>query len=202
MKNYMNFINRSIDVIGICGKKRAGKDTIASIITKHIPNSYTYHMASPLKKSCQILFDLSQDQLYGDQKEEVDERWGLSPRQIFQKVGTDMLRNNFTDKLFVIHLDHILKYNNNLVLHQSSNKTLILIPDIRFQNEIDYIKERWQGSVIRVVRGQGFDDPHPSESDILKLSNIDFEVDNSSSLFDLEVNIVNFLKQKRLYTLI
>ena len=89
-----------------------------------------------------------------------------------------------------------------MVLHQSSNKTLILIPDIRFQNEIDYIKERWQGSVIRVVRGQGFDDPHPSESDILKLSNIDFEVDNSSSLFDLEVNIVNFLKQKRLYTLI
>jgi hypothetical protein len=186
---------KNINVIGIAGKKRSGKDTIARVIRNIKPESFTYHMSKPLKKSCAILFDLDNSQLHEENKDVLDHRWGLTPRQIFQKLGTDFLRNAYDPQFFIIHLDYFLKSNNARLFYGASNKDFVIIPDIRFQNEVDYIKEKWEGKVIRVVRDFGFDDPHPSEREILNLKNIDYEIDNNSSLYDLNNSAYKFMNK-------
>ena len=52
--------------------------------TKNIKISVTIK-----KKGKKILFDFSEEQLYGNQKEELDKRWGFKPRTFFQKFGTE-----------------------------------------------------------------------------------------------------------------
>ena len=68
-------MEKTIKVIGICGKKRAGKDTVGEIIQKNI-NHYSriYHMAKPLKESVKILYDLNYEQLHGFSKDIIDDR--------------------------------------------------------------------------------------------------------------------------------
>ena len=189
-------MEKTIKVIGICGKKRAGKDTVGEIIQKNI-NHYSciYHMAKPLKESVKILYDLNYEQLHGFSKDIIDDRWGLSPRQIMQKFGTDILRNQIDKDFFIIHLDHFLKVKNSKNNMNHTEVDAIIVPDIRFQNEIDYIKNKWNGKIIRVTREQGMEDPHPSERDILELQNIDFTIDNNYSLLDLTNSTLNIINQ-------
>ena len=75
-------------IIGICGKKRCGKDTIADILVNTY-NFTKYAFGDPIKEIARIIFNFDEEQLYGDNKELIDERWGVSPRQFFQKFGTD-----------------------------------------------------------------------------------------------------------------
>ena len=53
-----------------------------------------YAFADPVKQICKILFDFSDDQLYGNKKEGVDFRWYLTPRDAFQKIGTEFAQND------------------------------------------------------------------------------------------------------------
>lgn len=57
-----------------------------------------YALADPLKAGCQALFGLTDEQTWSDDiKEEVIQVWGLSPRQMFQRVGTEWMRDHNAD---------------------------------------------------------------------------------------------------------
>ena len=64
------------------------------------------------------MFDLDNEQLYGTKKNIIDIRWNLSPRQIFQRLGTEfgqyILFDIFPELKDKISLDvfglNILKY--------------------------------------------------------------------------------------------
>ena len=78
-------------IIAVCGYKRSGKDTIANYIAQR----YGYRhvkIADPLKCMCKMLFDMSDAQLEGDEKEHLDTRWGVSPRQLMQFFGTEIMQ--------------------------------------------------------------------------------------------------------------
>ena len=86
-------------LIAILGKKHSGKDTIANfLIEKYGFTKYSF--ADPLKKGIQAFFNLTDQQL-NDQKlkEEIDPRWGVSPRKLFQVIGTDFFQNSIRDFL-------------------------------------------------------------------------------------------------------
>lgn len=141
-------------IIGITGKKYNGKDTIAN----YLCDNYGYTRIAygdPLKEICRILFGFDDNQLYGDDKEKIDNRWKISPRQAFQFIGTDLLRNQMhlllpelNDKIWIKCLIELL----NKKLKENPNAKYI-ISDVRFQNEIDSIKNEYVDSkIFRVIR--------------------------------------------------
>ena len=88
-------------IIGITGKKRSGKDTSGEHLIKNF--GFTrYSFADPLKKGCMEMFGFNADQMWGDTKEVIDERWGVTPREVLQIMGTNLLQfdiHNHTDNL-------------------------------------------------------------------------------------------------------
>jgi hypothetical protein len=64
----------NIDVVGITGFKRHGKDTTGDYLCEKY--GFTkLAFADPLKEICKILFSFNEDQLYGGSKEVVDSFW-------------------------------------------------------------------------------------------------------------------------------
>ncbi|KMU96678.1 hypothetical protein AC138_07500 [Pseudomonas putida] len=62
------------------------------------PEVATYALADPLKAGCQAIFGLSDAEAWSDEaKEKTIDLWGLSPRQLFQRAGTEWLRDHNAD---------------------------------------------------------------------------------------------------------
>lgn len=140
-------------IIGLCGFKGSGKDTVGNCLTHHNFNKDSF--AAPLKDICSILFGWDRQLLEGNTtssriwRETTDEWWAnkleipnFSPRLAMQLVGTDALRSTLSKNIWVVSLEHRLNtYTSNTV-----------IVDCRFPNEMDLIKN--QGGYIFWVKGE------------------------------------------------
>ena len=175
---YFKLFNK-IMIIGLLVNKNVGKDTIADYLVKN-KNFKKYAFADPLKEALIELFGLEKDQLYGNKKEEIDEYWGITPREIMQFFGTDVMQYkmqellpNIERKFFVKRFEQILKKypNQNIV-----------VSDVRFQHEIDSIKENG-GIIIKINRENSSKTylDHISESGIDNLKGVDHLIDNNST---------------------
>lgn len=81
-------------IIGLAAIARSGKDTVASMLLEY-PKVAAYALADPLKAGCQALFGLTDEESWADDlKEKKIQLWGMSPRQLFQRVGTEWLRDH------------------------------------------------------------------------------------------------------------
>lgn len=169
-------------IIGITGKKQSGKDTIAN----YLVNKYNFEkisFADPLKSACRELFLFDDDQLYGDKKEEIDEFFNVTPRKTMQFIGTEVFRN------YINNLLPDIKDNFWVCLMEKqimNNKNLIVIPDVRFQNELDLIK-KYNGVIIKVDKISNIIDDHISESN--NVENVDHVIDNNNTKEKLYENI-------------
>ena len=146
-------------IVGIFGKKGHGKDTIADyLVQKYNFHKLTY--AEPIKKICKDIFSLTNDQLTNhDLKERVDPRWGKSPREIMQLIGTDLFRKTFSDNIWV----DILREKAKQLLLEGKN---IVISDIRHKNELEHLFTLSDNilifNVIRNLENEK-EDNHPTE---------------------------------------
>jgi dephospho-CoA kinase len=203
-------INITINIIGLLGSKKSGKDSAGKyLIEKHGFTRYAF--GDPVKKICACMFSLSDNQLNEhDNKELLDSRWGLTPREMFQRVGTDFGQYSILKlfpeledyvnhrelwcKLFEYwledHVNEMLKNNidkptiNN---DRLSNQTLnIVITDVRFQHEINCIT-RNGGKIVKITRDTKLNDSHISEKEIdtIPFESIDSTIDNNGTLLDL-----------------
>tara|TARA_Y100000780_G_C13666145_1_gene410558 strand:+ start:1252 stop:1830 length:579 start_codon:yes stop_codon:yes gene_type:complete len=161
-------------LIGIVGNKGHGKDTIGDyLVDEYKFNKVSF--ATPLKNICKELFNFNHEQLYGDKKEVIDKEWNITPREVMQFIGTDLIRNqistiipNVKNDFWIIKLLKSIKDNKNYV-----------ICDVRFQNEIDHIKKSG-GFIIKVIRPEIKENQlnnHQSEN-INNLHNIDYIIKN------------------------
>ena len=141
-------------LIGICGKKGHGKDTIASYFTSR-SGFVQLAFADPLKDAVKALFNVSDTQLHDPkEKEMVDPRWNMTPRQMMQKLGT-FIRDNLYEDFFVDHLSE-----------RSFGIPRVCVSDVRRQNEAKFIKDAG-GILIKVFRpGMEDLDNHESETDL------------------------------------
>lgn len=65
-------------IIGICGLSRSGKDTSAdTLVDKH--HFVRVAFADPMKRFCMEIFGFTEDQLWGDKKNEPDTRYRRGP---------------------------------------------------------------------------------------------------------------------------
>jgi hypothetical protein len=173
-------------IIGITGYKNSGKDTIAD----YLISKYRYHkitFAGPLKDICKTLFFLSNDQLNNRiLKEQKIKQYDLSPRQILQKVGTDLFRNHFDQDFWTVH------FKTRISILRDNGIHYIVCSDVRFQNELDLIHEMG-GIIIRVNRFNTSSDYHESEN-IDGLKNIDYQINNYLSPHELFSQIDQLLQ--------
>ena len=142
-------------VIGICGLKGAGKDTIGDIICKNDDSFVKMSFADTLKDITAILMGWDRELLQGstiesrEWREKADDYWSnkfgkmITPRIILQELGTNVLRNQFLQSIWVDSLQKkLMEMDKNVV-----------ITDVRFPNEINMIKELG-GTIYRVERGE------------------------------------------------
>ena len=121
-------------VIGFMGYAGVGKSTAAKALQAAYKDIEIASFAGPLKEAVQQLFLFSDEQVYGskEQKEAVDERWGISPRRVLQIVGTDCLRNMIDPKFHVKRMSSYL---------QQCRSKLVIIDDIRFADEAELVNQ-------------------------------------------------------------
>lgn len=178
-------------LIGFLGKKRSGKDTCADyLIKKYLFKKRSF--ATGLKKSFISIFDLNHRQLYGDLKEVVDKRWGVTPRKLMQFFGTDLMRDQLHKCIPDIGQDIWLKnisiwYNNN-----KSDQNIILV-DCRFQNEVDLINS-FGGIIIKIERNNNRKDDHISESGIDNITGFTHLIKNNNTIYDLYYKLDKLMK--------
>jgi len=176
-------------LIAVLGKKRSGKDTFSD----YIINKYgflKYSFADPLKKGIQCFFNLTDEQLNNQElKEIIDPRWGVSPRRLFQVIGTDIFQHSlqkFIPELEIESRKHwVILFKQWYEKYNSEN---IIISDGRFLHEIEEIK-KLGGKVIKIIRPMTKiedNDIHQSENEIDTIpdSLIDHTIINDGTLND------------------
>lgn len=126
-------------LLGIHGKAMAGKDTLAGFFCDY-HGFLKYSFASPIKEACRVMFGWNDRHLYGDLKEVVDPRFGFSPRQAMQTLGTDWGRNILVDDIWIRCAQKFIDSNENVV-----------IADVRFDNEAEFILKN-NGKLIHIIR--------------------------------------------------
>ena len=162
-------------VIAISGKARHGKDSCAGFMKDFLEFNgnkvLIAHYGDLVKYVCKTFFD------WNGEKDEVG-------RTLLQQVGTEAIRSK-EPSYWVRFICDILRFFPD-------EWDYVLIPDCRFPNEIEYLKEcGFDVTHVRVVR-ENFESPlteeqqnHPSET-ALDGYNPDILLLNSDSLEDLK----------------
>jgi len=179
----MNTINN--DLIGMCSRKRCGKDTAGNYLIEKY-GYIQYAFAAPLKKACQEIFMFTDEQTEGHDKEKYDDRWNISARKVFQIFGTEMFRQKLGD--FFPEMEHIKEnfwiYRFEMWYAEQKRKNpnvKVVVTDIRFPNEAAIVK-KLGGRVIKVNRNTGMlVDGHSSEKNI-DLIKGDVIIENNGTL--------------------
>lgn len=132
---------KSFVLIGLSGFAGSGKDYVADILTDNF-GFRKYAFADPIKEICIDLFRFSYEQVYGpsEERDKIDLRYRISPRQALQKIGTtgrELYKNIWADKV----LSQINK--------QGDGK--YVITDCRYLSEFERIKFSG-GKLIRIKR--------------------------------------------------
>lgn len=192
-----------MSIIAVCGFPGVGKDTLADILVEKF--GYTkISFAGIVKDIVSIIFDWDRKMLEGSTvesrkwREEIDPWWSkrlnlpmLSPRWILQQIGTNVFRDNFHQDIWIAALERKIK-----------NFTGVVITDARFDNEIDTIRDL--GGLIIHLKNNNMpewyksgesppDNLHPSNWKWI-YSKPDYIIENIGTIKDLEMKIINFLK--------
>ena len=192
-------------IFGISGQKRAGKDTIADYIKGQVMASRV-SFADPVRDVCRAYFGWTEEWLLGKHKEDVDPYWGISPRQAMQYLGTEVGRvgiaENYPEFKSVTGDSIWIKSAKKNIRVKSSKEYIsnygkiraFIIPDMRFLNEYDAMKEMENEGykVITIgVRRDGLpSDSHASETEIRYcVEKCDFIIDNNKEISDLEDSV-------------
>ena len=138
-------------VVGIVGLKGAGKSVVADAFVDEKQNDWVKTaFAAPLKAGLQAMFGFSEAQLLDAAlKETLDDRYGITPRQAMQIVGTDLMRHELQRRLGVEGL-WVKRMDACLDAARAAGKPVV-VEDVRFPDEVACI-ERHGGTIVRVTR--------------------------------------------------
>lgn len=156
--------------VGIAGKARSGKDTLATMLSMMLPEtSICMSLADPIKDGVEAMFYAFIHRTTG--KEDVMPELGKSPREIYQSLGTEWARDFLGEDVWM----KVLKADSLSTYHD-----IIIVPDIRFDNEaqeVDFMIRVSRDDVPESVGIEG----HASEAGI-NPRYVDLEVANNDSL--------------------
>lgn len=140
-------------VIGLVGKKRSGKDTAADWMTKGCPLSAKIAFADPLKNAmvallgCKSVEDMEAE--FG-KEDPIPFLGGVSLRKMYQTLGTEWGRRLIHSHLWIKLMDRRLDQL------EKEGFELVVVSDVRFENEAEYLRNRG-ARMVHIVR------PDPQE---------------------------------------
>lgn len=174
-----------VKVITISGKAQAGKDTTARLLKDQLNNNgrnvVILHYADLLKYQATTLFG------WNGKKDEAG-------RSLLQKLGTDIVRK-YNENYWADYVVGVLKMYDG-------EWDYALIPDARFPNEINQMKEQFDCITIKVISDydNGLTEEqknHPSETALDDFS-FDYTIVNNRTVLGLNTAIEDFIKKARL----
>lgn len=190
-------MTRPVRLIAFTGRKGSGKNTAARFAGDKFGGG-EFAFADALKNACRMIWGLSHEQVHGNQKEFVDPTWGLTPRFIMQRFGTEVGRSIHRNTWIINTL------GMRIPAWWKAGVGVAYITDCRFENECAAVQQAG-GVVIRIVRSVGNESwflrflrrwprvrtwwlvwvlgEHPSEAAIDTLP-ADFEIVNDKELAD------------------
>lgn len=141
-------------LIGIAGEKGSGKDTAADYLVT-TRSFVKYALADPIREALKPIFGWADYNFEGVNKEVIDPKWGISPRQAMQHLGTDWGQFGLMDaypefgrvvgrKLWAYTFSDWYAYNN---------MRNVVVSDVRFPHEAEVIRDLG-GYLIRVYRSE------------------------------------------------
>lgn len=182
----MEIENKNPKIYLICGKARHGKDTIAGFLKKFYEEDNKKVIYSRAGKYIKF---------YAMEMTDWDGSEDNKPRELLQKLGTDIIRNklNKSEMFIERQLDDIEIY--------SYFYDAIIVPDIRLPREIDSVREKFDNvTVIKVIRKNfetdldSSEQKHITETAMDNYDKIDYNIVNDD-LDKLEKDIYEIYKE-------
>lgn len=197
-------------LISLGFRKRSGKDEIADyFVSSHGFKKLGW--ADLLKAGVNTWHGWNERHAFGDLKEVVDPYWGYSPREAYQKIGTDLMRWRWRESFWV----DCAMLQVKAWLSQGHS---VVIPDSRFPNEAEAVLNAgghiWRvdrpclpapnlmpkGLLSRLqhkIRGQAYADKydHPSETSLLGFAAWSDVIVNDGTIPDLRMRADAALKK-------
>jgi len=187
------------NIIAICGAKRSGKDVLA----KHLVATRGFKklsFAEPLKKAVKELFNfndiqvgIDEENAVGDEKEIIDERWGISPRKALQFFGTEIMQHSINELIPNTNRGFFA----DILLSRISGNSCdsYVISDMRFLHEYNKLKSLTKARdacsliVVKISRpavniSEVKRDTHISENEYIDIP-YDVEIINDGAISDL-----------------
>lgn len=170
-------------IIGIAGAMGAGKTTAADDLVRQFFIA-KLSFAAPLKEAACSLFGLKPSD-FSEGKSVVDSYWGITRREMLQKLGTECMRHNFGQDFWVRRAQMAV---SKLRLHMP-----VVFDDVRFPDEADWIRSSG-GVLLRILRPQDGvveGSTHASETQTFP---VDATYTNSESKHKLYAFLTSFYK--------
>lgn len=135
-------------LIGLLGRSRVGKDTVAGFIQAALPERgyRIWRFADPVKRAVTALYGFDRDDLETDKKDVVCPRRGVSPRDAMQSITRTYMERHGTG-FFSEQLLYAWKQQS---VHTGAPPHVI-IPDVRYPDDVARIRALG-GIVIKVER--------------------------------------------------
>lgn len=155
-------------VIAITGKKRSGKNTVGQYIADYFFSNHFikfFAFGDAVKETVAVVVGTDKDYFKKDiSKDEVFtflDGKSYTGRELLQIIGTEALRDNFSQSVWTSNLNKKL---------QQSNADINIIIDLRFKNEFEFlnkIKKDYNIITIRVINTSIIStDNHRSETEM------------------------------------
>lgn len=139
-------------IVGINGLAQHGKDTSAAFLQNYLKicgySCDIIAFAKPIKELCKYVFDMTEEDVNtsAGKKRVMEHAYGLTSRQVQQKMGTEAFRDVFDQRIWTDF------FARNAA---KSEADVIAIPDMRFDNEIDFVKllpttHGWSHATVKV----------------------------------------------------
>jgi hypothetical protein len=187
------------NIIAICGAKRSGKDVLA----KHLVATRGFKklsFAEPLKKAVRELFNfndiqvgIDEENAVGNEKDIIDERWGISPRKALQFFGTEIMQHSINELIPNTNRGFLA----DILLSRISGNSCdsYVISDMRFLHEYNKLKSLTKARdacsliVVKISRpavniSEVKRDTHISENEYIDIP-YDVEIINDGAISDL-----------------
>ncbi len=164
--------------IGISGKMGVGKDYI---VNNYLSNLYEKNIiisfADMIKINLMVHNNIKLNELYGNKTPEI--------RQLLQYEGTENGRNKYGEDIWI---KYIKSWGE---LYLSRGYKYIIITDVRFKNEYEFIKNN-NGIIIRIEapnrNEQRLRNESSNEEEYNKIKNHKSEIDLDNLNFDIIIN--------------
>ena len=182
----MNFTKKNTLIVLVAGKARSGKGEVASYMEKILKKEGKKVILSPYTKYLRRYIAEVTGEDFDDENK---------PRDLLQKISSELIKKKLSNPNFFIH-----RQQEDLSFYLYF-MDVVIIPDVRFPEEIDAIKEKFSNVFSIGVKRKDYISTLTKEQqeDITEIAlddyhNYDIELENTS-LEKLQSDVLDMIKK-------